>query len=43
MPRHRTKTLAEYMTMAKENEALWAVVGVLLMVILMEVYAAWAG
>lgn len=38
MPRPRTKPLTEYLTMVKENEALWAVIGVLLMVILMEVY-----
>jgi hypothetical protein len=38
MRRVSTKSLIEYARMAKENEALWAVVGVLAMVVFMEIY-----
>jgi len=38
MPRARTKTLREYMSMAKENEALWALVAVITMTAAMEIY-----
>ena len=41
MPRHGTKTLREYLSMAKENEALMALVAVIAMTVFMEVYAAW--
>ena len=39
MPRARTKTLREYMGMAKENEALWALVAVITMAFFMEVFS----
>jgi hypothetical protein len=38
MPRARTKTLREYMGMAKENEALWALVAVIAMTVFLETY-----
>ena len=41
MPRPRTITLKEYPSMDTENEALWALVAVIAMVVIMEVYAAW--
>lgn len=42
MARPRTKPLKEYLTMAKDNEAVWALVAVIAMTVLMEVYATWA-
>ena len=38
MPRDRTKVLREYLTMAKENEALWALIAVIAMTVAMEIY-----
>jgi hypothetical protein len=38
MPRVRTKVLKEYLDMAKENEAFWALLGVTAMTVFMEVY-----
>jgi hypothetical protein len=38
MPRARTKPLREYLTMAKESEAFWALLGVTAMTVFMEVY-----
>ena len=38
MTRPSTKTLREYLTMAKENEALWALVAVITLTVFMEVY-----
>lgn len=38
MTRARTKTLREYLSMAKENEALWALVAVIAMTVFLEVY-----
>ena len=38
MPRPRTKGISEYLSMAKENEALWALVAVIAMTIFLEVY-----
>ena len=38
MPRPRTKTLREYLSMAKENEALWALIAVIAMTVFLEVY-----
>ena len=38
MPRASTKTLREYLTMAKENEALWALIAVIAMTVFVEVY-----
>lgn len=38
MPRARTKTLREYLSMAKESEALWALVAVIAMTVFLEVY-----
>ena len=38
MPRPRTKVLKEYLGMAKENEALWALIAVIAMTVFLEVY-----
>ena len=38
MPRASTKTLREYFDMAKENEALWALIAVIAMTVFLEVY-----
>lgn len=38
MPRASTKTLREYLTMAKENEALWALIAVIAMTVILELY-----
>ncbi len=38
MPRVSTKTLREYLSMAKENEALMALVAVIAMTVFLEVY-----
>lgn len=38
MPRASTKTLREYLDMAKENEALWALIAVIAMTVFLEVY-----
>ena len=38
MPRARTKVLREYLSMAKENEALWALVAVIAMTVILELY-----
>ena len=38
MPRPRTNVLKEYLSMAKENEALMAIVAVIAMTVFMEVY-----
>lgn len=38
MTRPRTKVLREYLTMAKENEALWALIAVIAMTVFLEVY-----
>lgn len=38
MPRPRTKVLREYLTMAKENEAVWALIAVIAMTVAMEIY-----
>ena len=38
MPRARTKVLREYLTMAKENEALWALIAVIAMTVILELY-----
>ena len=38
MARYKQIFSKEYLRMAKENEALWAVVGVLAMVIFLEIY-----
>ncbi len=39
MPRASTKTLREYLTMAKENEAVWALIAVIAMTVAIEVFA----
>ena len=41
MPRPRKKMLKEYRSMDTKSEALWALVAVIAMVVIMEVYAAW--
>ena len=38
MPRPRTNVLKEYLSMAKENEALMAIVAVIAMTVFLEVY-----
>ena len=38
MARASTKTLREYLTMAKESEALWALIAVIAMTVFLEVY-----
>ena len=38
MPRPRTKTLREYLTTAKDNEAVWALIAVIAMTVFLEVY-----
>ena len=43
MARTSKRKIREGMTRAKENEALWALVAVIAMVVFMEVYAAWVG
>ena len=43
MARIRKRTVREGLGRAKENEALWALVAVIAMVVFMEVYAAWVG
>ena len=42
MARYKQIFSKEYLRMAKENEALWAVVGVLAMVVFMEAWTVWA-
>lgn len=41
MPRARTKMLREYPSMDKQNEALWALIAVIAMTVLMEVWSLW--
>lgn len=38
MTRPRTKTPREYLDMAKENEAVWALVAVIAMTVILELY-----
>ena len=38
MPRVRTKKLNEYAPMAKDSEALWALIAVIAMTVAMEIY-----
>ena len=38
MPRPRTKVLKECLSMAKQNEALWALIAVIAMTVFLEVY-----
>ena len=38
MPRPRTKTLREYLTTAKDNEAFWALLWITAMTVFLEVY-----
>ena len=38
MPRGRTKVLAECWRVAKENEAVWALIAVIAMTVAMELY-----
>ena len=38
MPRPRTNVLKEYLSMAKENEALWALIAVITMTVFLEIY-----
>ena len=38
MPRHRTKMLMEYLSIAKENEALVALAAVIAATVFLEVY-----
>lgn len=41
MDRHKQKITKRYPTIDKQNEALWALVAVIAMVVFMEVYARW--
>ena len=41
MARISKKIVTEYQTMDKQNEALWALVAVIAMTVLLEVYALW--
>lgn len=38
MPRPSTEKLREYLTMAKENEAVWALIAVIAMTVALEIY-----